>query len=44
MITINNVQIEEEKWYPTEFYFSRDIVDQVVKDCGEDYKIYLGIK
>lgn len=28
---------------PTEFYFSADVADQVVKDCGEDYKIYLGV-
>lgn len=28
---------------PTEFYFSADVADQVVKDCGEDYKIYLGL-
>ena len=29
--------------HSTEFYFSREVVDQVVKDCGEDYKIYLGL-
>lgn len=33
-----------EQWHPTEFYFSKDVADKVVKDCGEDYKIYLGIK
>lgn len=40
---ISSTGVYEFQDTPTELYFSREVADQVVKDCGEDYKIYLGV-